>query len=81
MAEAESQLSMAIMDYAPIVGAFSGKIVVKVMSQPEICKAIDAFNLFQKHIAYPHGYRNMLESALHAPLLAESADINAETLS
>lgn len=80
MAEAEAQLGMAVMDYSPLVGAFSGKIAVKVMSQPDIRKAIDAFNLFQKHIDYPHGYRNMLESALHTPLLAESAAINAEII-
>ncbi|MBA4019437.1 MAG: hypothetical protein C0483_19910 [Pirellula sp.] len=79
-AEAEAQLSMAIMDYSPIAAAYTGKITVKAMSKAEILKAIDAFNLFQKHTAYLSGYQDLLNAGLRVPLLDNSALIKVEII-
>lgn len=79
--QAEDQSNLAIMDYHPLEGAFSGGISLGAVSHEDARRALAAFAQFHGHFRYPQGYEKMLQSALSNPFLADTSCITLTRLS
>jgi len=63
-ARADQDLEMAMMDYVPLQGGFSGEIKAQPMDSDAIQRALDAYGNFRKYCKYPKGYEENLRNAL-----------------
>ena len=64
LSEAKAQLELAIIDFDPIEEGFNGNISVDAMSENDLRRALDAFQLFKSVVEYPEKCKENLEKAL-----------------
>lgn len=69
-----------IMDFADPRLAFSGEITAKVLSLPEVQKALETYRLFRRAVTYPEGYEQKLEKALKHDFLPVGSHVKVEAL-
>jgi hypothetical protein len=60
----DEERNMFLMDYVDPRVAFTGKITAKVLGVEGIVRALEAFTLYRKHVAYPMDYEKNLRMAL-----------------
>ena len=77
---ADAELAMAMMDFVPLKGGFTGTITLKVLDKDGIGRAIQAYQSFHKFTYYPSGYLSGLESAVSCPISEKAGEIKVKCL-
>jgi hypothetical protein len=64
ISEASQQLRLAIMDYGPIEGCFSGIVGLRIMDEQDIRKALEAYDIFKSNFNFPADYQEALQKSI-----------------
>ena len=59
----ESDRQLFLMDYGHPEASATGRIVIQLMTLPDIERALQAYEQFHRHARYPEGYKDNLNRA------------------